>query len=191
MDKEFSTSPITMPSSSRHLTNRRIGSQKRRGVRRGSHRLATFPGADGRPAGGLPDIWRVYAGKHWDAFRSISKISRPKLPVRMESLDSRVDDLIVYLLLFKQCWKRFPGYEAIYARRNARRKARMSINKLPPGRGGNRGQPNGRMPINISWQSGDLPRPRLSFGPDLLPLKLNGEAGEFAEHVGKACGMTG
>lgn len=53
---------------------------------------------------GLPmeAAWALYAGKHWDALETfirdvIEKRDRP----RSEPLEGRVDDLIVYLILFK------------------------------------------------------------------------------------------
>lgn len=51
-------------------------------------------------------IWRVYAGKHWDAISSyvrdlLSDTNRP----RSEPIEGRVDDLIVYLILFKAILK--------------------------------------------------------------------------------------
>lgn len=50
----------------------------------------------------METIWRVYAAKHWDAIgQSIVDLQTGKTRERMESIDGRVDDLIVYLLLFK------------------------------------------------------------------------------------------
>lgn len=51
----------------------------------------------------LPErVWKVYAGKHWDALSQyIRDLENGVTRVRMESLDGRVDDIIVYLLLFK------------------------------------------------------------------------------------------
>ncbi len=47
-------------------------------------------------------VWRIYAGKHWDSINQYVKdIMKGHSRVRLESLDGRVDDLIVYLLLFK------------------------------------------------------------------------------------------
>jgi hypothetical protein len=47
-------------------------------------------------------IWAVYAAKHWDAIiQYCSDLQEGKQRERMESLTSRVDDLIVYALLFK------------------------------------------------------------------------------------------
>lgn len=47
-------------------------------------------------------VWRVYAAKHWDA---IGQYVRDRVSgtqrERLEGLDGRVNDLIVYLLLFK------------------------------------------------------------------------------------------
>lgn len=50
----------------------------------------------------VEQCWGIYAGKHWDALQTFIRdrangVSR----VRTEKLSGRVDDLIVYLLLFK------------------------------------------------------------------------------------------
>lgn len=53
---------------------------------------------------GLPmeTIWRVYAGKHWDAISQfVHDLQSGKSRGRMEPIEGRVDDLIVYLILFK------------------------------------------------------------------------------------------
>jgi len=50
----------------------------------------------------METIWRVYAAKHWDAIgQYIKDICKGIERKRMESISGRVDDLIVYLLLFK------------------------------------------------------------------------------------------
>lgn len=49
-------------------------------------------------------VWAVYAGKHWDSIQSYVKdISKPidQRRTLSEPIDGRIDDLIVYLLLFK------------------------------------------------------------------------------------------
>lgn len=47
-------------------------------------------------------VWRIYAGKHWDAITQYVKdIGAGKKRERLESLAGRADDLIVYLILFK------------------------------------------------------------------------------------------
>ena len=47
-------------------------------------------------------IWRIYAGKHWDAISTYVKdIVLEKTRERSEPIVGRVDDLITYLLLFK------------------------------------------------------------------------------------------
>jgi len=47
-------------------------------------------------------IWRVYAGKHWDAISQyVRDLTTGKTRARMETLAGRCDDLIVYLILFK------------------------------------------------------------------------------------------
>lgn len=53
---------------------------------------------------GLPmeTVWRVYAGKHWDAITQYVKdLQTGTTRERLESLKGRADDLIVYLVLFK------------------------------------------------------------------------------------------
>ena len=53
---------------------------------------------------GLPmeTVWRVYAGKHWDAItQSVKDLQTGTQRTRLESLEGRADDLIVYLILFK------------------------------------------------------------------------------------------
>ena len=55
-------------------------------------------------AAGVPMelIWRIYVSKHWDAIMQYERDLRTgKTRPRMEGLDGRVDDIIVYLLLFK------------------------------------------------------------------------------------------
>lgn len=50
----------------------------------------------------METVWRVYAAKHWDAIGQYIKDIRSNTQrLRLESISGRVDDLIVYLLLFK------------------------------------------------------------------------------------------
>jgi hypothetical protein len=50
----------------------------------------------------METVWRIYAAKHWDAIgQYIKDIQSGKTRIRLEGIDGRVDDLIVYLLLFK------------------------------------------------------------------------------------------
>jgi hypothetical protein len=47
-------------------------------------------------------IWAVYAAKHWDAIAQyIEDIRKDKKRDRLETIEGRIDDLIVYLVLFK------------------------------------------------------------------------------------------
>jgi len=47
-------------------------------------------------------VWAVYAGKHWDAIQTYVKdISSNRLRERSESIEGRLDDLIVYCILMK------------------------------------------------------------------------------------------
>lgn len=53
---------------------------------------------------GLPMevVWAVYAAKHWDAvLQYINDLSNGKERERLEPLSGRLDDLIVYCILFK------------------------------------------------------------------------------------------
>lgn len=46
--------------------------------------------------------WNIYASKHWDALQQyILDLSTGKKRPRAEALPGRIDDIIVYLLLFK------------------------------------------------------------------------------------------
>lgn len=47
-------------------------------------------------------VWRVYAAKHWDAIgQYIRDLQLGAKRTRLESIEGRIDDLLVYLLLFK------------------------------------------------------------------------------------------
>lgn len=50
----------------------------------------------------METIWAVYAAKHWDALMQYIKDKQMgKVRERLEPISGRVDDLLVYLLLFK------------------------------------------------------------------------------------------
>jgi hypothetical protein len=50
----------------------------------------------------METVWAVYAAKHWDALMQYIKDERVgKRRDRMEPISGRVDDLLVYLMLFK------------------------------------------------------------------------------------------
>ena len=47
-------------------------------------------------------VWAVYSAKHWDAIMQYVKdLNSETQRVRLEPISGRVDDLLVYLLLFK------------------------------------------------------------------------------------------
>ena len=47
-------------------------------------------------------IWAVYCAKHWDAVMTyIRDIAGGKRRERLEPIEGRVDDIMVYLILFK------------------------------------------------------------------------------------------
>lgn len=53
---------------------------------------------------GLPmeTVWRVYAGKHWDAINTyIRDLRDGKTRPRSEAIEGRIDDLMTYCLLLK------------------------------------------------------------------------------------------
>lgn len=67
-----------------------------------SDRLANF--RRNAAALGLPmeTVWAVYSAKHWDAvMQYIKDLNEGKTRERLEPISGRVDDLLVYLLLFK------------------------------------------------------------------------------------------
>lgn len=50
-------------------------------------------------------VWAIYSAKHWDALMQFVKdIGQGKDRLRLEGIDGRIDDLLVYLLLFKAMW---------------------------------------------------------------------------------------
>lgn len=50
----------------------------------------------------METIWRVYAGKHWDAVTQyIVDLQNGTKRERMEPIGGRIDDLLVYLVLLK------------------------------------------------------------------------------------------
>ena len=50
----------------------------------------------------MEQTWRIYAGKHWDAITTyIRDMQTGRNRPRSEPITGRVDDLIVYLILFK------------------------------------------------------------------------------------------
>lgn len=65
-------------------------------------RLANFRRNAAAQGLSLEAIWGVYAAKHWDAIgQYVKDLNEGKTRERMEPLSGRVDDLMVYLLLFK------------------------------------------------------------------------------------------
>lgn len=47
-------------------------------------------------------VWAVYAGKHWDSIQQYIKDLRAETTrTRLEPISGRVNDLLVYLLLFR------------------------------------------------------------------------------------------
>lgn len=50
----------------------------------------------------METVWAVYAAKHWDAvMQFINDLNASKARERMEPLSGRLDDIIVYCILFK------------------------------------------------------------------------------------------
>ena len=67
-----------------------------------SDRLANF--RRNAAALGLPmeSIWAVYCAKHWDAvMQYVQDINSGKDRIRLEPISGRLDDIIVYCILFK------------------------------------------------------------------------------------------
>ena len=50
----------------------------------------------------METVWRVYCAKHWDAVgQYIRDLQTGKQRTRLESIEGRLDDIIVYCILFK------------------------------------------------------------------------------------------
>lgn len=65
-------------------------------------RLANFRRNAAAAGVTMEQCWQIYSGKHWDAIiQYIRDDAVGKERTRAEPLEGRVDDLIVYLLLFK------------------------------------------------------------------------------------------
>lgn len=65
-------------------------------------RLANFRRNGERLGLPMETVWAVYAGKHWDAIgQYIKDLQNGTKRERLEPLAGRVDDLLVYLVLFK------------------------------------------------------------------------------------------
>lgn len=66
----------------------------------GADRLANFK-SNAEALGLKPEaVWAVYAGKHWDAIRTyVRDVVEGKTRERLEPIEGRFHDLIVYLLL--------------------------------------------------------------------------------------------
>lgn len=58
----------------------------------------------------MEQVWSVYAAKHWDAvMQYVKDLGAGKSRPRLEGLEGRADDLIVYLILFKAILKERNG----------------------------------------------------------------------------------
>lgn len=65
-------------------------------------RLANFRRNAERWGMTMEQCWGVYVSKHYDAVQQyVQDLASGKDRKRMESLGSRIDDIIVYMLLFK------------------------------------------------------------------------------------------
>jgi hypothetical protein len=69
-------------------------------------RLANFRRAAADYGTPIETVWGIYAGKHWDAVQTyINDLQIGRARKRSEPIVGRVDDLLVYLLLFKAMLK--------------------------------------------------------------------------------------
>src|SRR5690606_37888606 len=65
-------------------------------------RLANFRRNAQRIGLNMESIWHTYCAKHWDAVETyIKDLNTGNTRERMESLESRANDIIVYMILFK------------------------------------------------------------------------------------------
>lgn len=77
-------------------------------------RLANFRRAAEDQDLPMSTIWRIYAGKHWDAISQHVKDKRQAVerPV-LEGIEGRVDDMITYLFLFKAILREEAGVHSL------------------------------------------------------------------------------
>ena len=65
-------------------------------------RLANFRRNAQRIGLNMESVWHTYCAKHWDAIEQyIQDLNKGKTRQRLESLEGRIDDIIVYMILFK------------------------------------------------------------------------------------------
>lgn len=58
----------------------------------------------------MEQVWSVYAAKHWDAvMQYVKDLGTGTERTRLEGIEGRADDLIVYLILFKAILKERNG----------------------------------------------------------------------------------
>lgn len=58
----------------------------------------------------MEQVWSVYAAKHWDAvMQYVKDLGTGTERQRLEGIEGRADDLIVYLILFKAILKERNG----------------------------------------------------------------------------------
>lgn len=76
---------------------------KKGGEYAGDHdRLANFRRNAAAWGVTMEQVWGIYTSKHWDAIKQyVEDLSKNTHRERMEPLEGRVDDMIVYLMLFK------------------------------------------------------------------------------------------
>lgn len=68
----------------------------------GTDRLANFRKAAQAEELPMTTIWKIHAGKHWDAISQYIKDDRTRtFRARSEPISGRIDDMIVYLLLLQ------------------------------------------------------------------------------------------
>ncbi len=81
---------------------RKLGSLKGGEYAHGDDRLDNFRRNGVAMGLGMETIWGVYAAKHWDAVTTyIRDMQQGIVRERLEPPMGRVDDLLVYLVLFK------------------------------------------------------------------------------------------
>lgn len=67
----------------------------------GGDRLQNFRDAAKDSEVPMELIWKIYAGKHWDAIKTyVNDLTHDRTRPRMESIKGRAFDLIVYSILF-------------------------------------------------------------------------------------------
>jgi len=136
----------------------------------------------------METCWAIYAGKHWDSITQyVQDLQTGKVRERSEPMAGRADDLIVYLLLFKQMLReREMNAAADIVPGDEDPQCAFSFGKGPVDEGMRPLEygPDGEIPMEVSDRAMDAIR--RMFGADFRdngPEASDAAAREFVESV--------